>query len=209
MLDAGEKLFARQGVDGTSVRDIVKVAGVNLGSVNYYFGSKDRLVVEVFMRRLEPINRERIARLDALEAATEGQSIRLEEIIDALVRPAMEGGDDREDFMRLMSRCLVEPNEDLKKSIEKEFAEIARRFDSAILRAVPGLPPEEMFWRMSFLFGALHHGQQQWAGFDQIPKPSELQPIRPDREGFIQRLIAFGTAGFTASIPNNAHSKIS
>ncbi|HEX8371697.1 MAG TPA: TetR family transcriptional regulator, partial [Chthoniobacterales bacterium] len=34
ILDAAEQLFASSGVHGTSVRDITKAAGVNLGSIN-------------------------------------------------------------------------------------------------------------------------------------------------------------------------------
>jgi AcrR family transcriptional regulator len=205
LLGAAERLFSENGVEGTSVRDIVKAAGVNLGAINYHFGTKERLAIEVFARRLEPVNRERIARLDALEKAAGKRRLKLEQIIDALIRPAVEakeGGDPGcDDFMRLMSRCFQEPNPELKRFVEQEFAEVVRRFDSAILKAVPGLPPGELFWRMSFLFGALHHGQERWLRFDQLPQPSGLRPVKPDREGFIQRAISFVSAGLSAPPP--------
>src|SRR6266568_5066457 len=86
LLDAAERLFAENGVEGTSVRDITKAAGVNLGAINYHFGTKERLALEVFARRLEPVNRERIARLDALEEAATDGKLKAEQIIDALIR---------------------------------------------------------------------------------------------------------------------------
>ncbi|MGD8322010.1 MAG: TetR family transcriptional regulator [Gemmatimonadota bacterium] len=43
LLDAGKKLFAQKGFDGTSVRDITRVAGANLGAITYHFGSKRAL----------------------------------------------------------------------------------------------------------------------------------------------------------------------
>ncbi len=187
------------------MREIVKAANVNLGAINYHFGTKERLALEVFARRLETVNRKRIARLDALEAAAGQRKLKIEAIIDALIRPAVEakeeGAPGCDDFMRLISRCFQEPNTEVKKFVEEQFADVTKRFDSAILRALPGLPPEELFWRMSFLFGALHHAQERWLQFDQMPQPSRFHAVKPDREGFIQRVIAFAAAGFSAPMP--------
>ena len=200
LLDAAERLFSQNGIEGTSVRDIIKAAGANLGAINYHFGTKDRLALEVFARRIEPVNRERIARLDALEAGVGRRKLKLEQILDALIRPALESEEQNcDDFMRLISRSFQEPNAEVKKFVEQQFAEVAHRFDSAILRAVPGLPPEDLFWRMCFLCGALHHGLQTWLRFDQMPY-AMLNPaaMKPDREGLIQRLISFMAAGMSA-----------
>jgi AcrR family transcriptional regulator len=51
LLDTAERLFAARGFAGTSVREITDAAGANLGAVNYYFRSKDKLYAEVFARR--------------------------------------------------------------------------------------------------------------------------------------------------------------
>ena len=42
LLDAAERLFSQNGIEGTSVREIIKAAGANLGAINYHFGTKDR-----------------------------------------------------------------------------------------------------------------------------------------------------------------------
>jgi AcrR family transcriptional regulator len=203
LLDAAERLFSQNGIEATSVREIIKAADVNLGAINYHFGTKDRLALEVFARRIEPVNRERVARLDALEAAAGDRKLTLEQIFDALIRPALEseeyGAKNCDDFMRLISRSFQEQNPEVKKFVEQQFAEVTRRFDSAILRTVPGLPPEDLFWRMSLVHGALHHGLQTWLRFDQMPY-AMLNPaaMKPDREGLIQRLITFMAAGISA-----------
>jgi AcrR family transcriptional regulator len=208
LLDAAERLFSQDGIEGTSVREIIKAAGANLGAINYHFGTKDRLALEVFARRIEPVNRARVARLDALEAAAGKRALKLNEILDALIRPLLESeGHDLkscEDLMRLISRSFQEPNLEVKKFVEEQFAEVVRRFDSAILRAVPGLPPGDLFWRMSFLHGALHHGLQTWLRFDQMPY-AMLNPsaMKPDREGLIQHLIVVEAAGMSA--PTGTH----
>ena len=59
LLDAAERLFSQNGIEGTSVREIIKAAGANLGAINYHFGTKDRLALEVFARRLEPVKPDR------------------------------------------------------------------------------------------------------------------------------------------------------
>ena len=47
-----EELFSQKGIDGTSVRDISKAAGINVAMVNYYFGSKGAMVSALFELRL-------------------------------------------------------------------------------------------------------------------------------------------------------------
>lgn len=44
ILEVAEKLFAEKGFDGTSIRDISKVAKINVAMVSYYFGSKEKLL---------------------------------------------------------------------------------------------------------------------------------------------------------------------
>lgn len=46
-----EKLFSKQGYDGTSVRDIADEAGVNIAMISYYFGSKEKLMEALFEQR--------------------------------------------------------------------------------------------------------------------------------------------------------------
>ncbi len=46
LLECAGELFAEKGLEGTSVRAIVKKAGMSLSSVNYYFGSKEKLYTE-------------------------------------------------------------------------------------------------------------------------------------------------------------------
>lgn len=48
-----EKLFAANGFNGTSVRDIAAKAKVNVSMISYYFGSKENLMEELFKWRME------------------------------------------------------------------------------------------------------------------------------------------------------------
>lgn len=53
ILQVAEKLFAENGFDGTSIRDISKKAGVNIAMVSYYFGSKEKLLEGIIIHRAE------------------------------------------------------------------------------------------------------------------------------------------------------------
>jgi AcrR family transcriptional regulator len=48
ILLAAKKLFAERGFDGTSVRQICELAGVNVALVSYYFGGKEKMFDALF-----------------------------------------------------------------------------------------------------------------------------------------------------------------
>lgn len=50
IVEAGRKLFARQGFHATGMRDIAKLAQVSIGSLYHYFRSKDELFLAVVRR---------------------------------------------------------------------------------------------------------------------------------------------------------------
>ena len=54
ILNTAGPVFSEKGYDATTVREICDRAGVNLASVNYYFGGKERLYIEV-VKRAHPI----------------------------------------------------------------------------------------------------------------------------------------------------------
>ena len=55
ILIVAEKLFAEKGFDGTSVRDISKNACVNVAMISYYFGSKEKLLEQLILVRVQDL----------------------------------------------------------------------------------------------------------------------------------------------------------
>ncbi|MEO8535625.1 MAG: TetR family transcriptional regulator [Flavobacterium sp.] len=49
ILEVAEKLFSEKGFEGTSIRDISKMAKINIAMVSYYFGSKERLLESLLL----------------------------------------------------------------------------------------------------------------------------------------------------------------
>ncbi|OQX65211.1 MAG: hypothetical protein B5M55_04455 [Desulfococcus sp. 4484_242] len=54
ILDKAEALFAEKGFHAVTVREITRAARCNLAAVNYHFGNKQNLYVEVFKSRWMP-----------------------------------------------------------------------------------------------------------------------------------------------------------
>ena len=90
ILDVAEELFGEQGLDRVSIRDITKKAQVNLAAIYYHFGSKEDLIAAVFERRVVPVNEARLAALDAVEKAAGKKAPKLEDILEAFIRPTVQ-----------------------------------------------------------------------------------------------------------------------
>lgn len=52
ILEAAEKLFSELGYEGASTRQIAKEAGANMAMINYYFGSKEGVFMEIMGQRV-------------------------------------------------------------------------------------------------------------------------------------------------------------
>jgi AcrR family transcriptional regulator len=81
ILDVAQKLFARRGFEGVSIRDLAQALGMTTASLYYHFPSKEEIFVAVHGRSLEAVQREvmdAIAGLkdpwDRLEAAAAAHS---------------------------------------------------------------------------------------------------------------------------------------
>lgn len=53
ILRAAIELFSKKGYGATSIRDIAKLAGTNIASLNYHYGSKENLFNTVVKRQFE------------------------------------------------------------------------------------------------------------------------------------------------------------
>lgn len=80
ILIAAKKLFARQGFDGTTVRQICEEAGANIALVSYYFGGKDKMFEEVLKTFLP------VGRLSELEEAMNAPVQGVIELVTAVIR---------------------------------------------------------------------------------------------------------------------------
>jgi len=76
ILDAAEALFAERGFDGTSLRDIAKLAEAPVALVHHHGGPKEELFHEVVARRAGPLSDLRLEALRQRKAAPDPLDIR-------------------------------------------------------------------------------------------------------------------------------------
>ncbi len=153
ILDAAERLFAENGIQGTSLRAVTAAAGVNVAAVHYHFGSKEELVRALVLRSAGPVNRERLALLDALEATGTADA---RQLLDALFRPAIEAWDAQE-RVPMMAFLFTEPADQVTPVLSAVFGEVTERFCAALARALPELDPPEVAERFHLLVGMMVH----------------------------------------------------
>src|SRR5437660_10289796 len=108
LLETSELLFAQQGYAATSLRQIIAKAGVNLAAVHYHFGSKEDLLDQLVHRKADPVNRERLVRLDRLERDARGRPANAEDILLAFFMPTAEVAAANPQFVRVMGRIHSE-----------------------------------------------------------------------------------------------------
>src|ERR1035437_226964 len=99
ILRAVEKLFVDSGYEGMSLRQISSRAGVNLAAVHYHFGSKEALIQDLLVLRLDRMHAERIKLLERFESGLPGDKLTCEHVLGAMFIPAlrMSGSPDDDD----------------------------------------------------------------------------------------------------------------
>ena len=94
IVDAMRSSVARRGAAGSTFDHVAREAGVSRGLLHYYFGTKERLLVEVVRRDCD-------IRMDILDAAL--SDVRTaEDFVDALVRSLEDVLENDPDFYALL-----------------------------------------------------------------------------------------------------------
>jgi AcrR family transcriptional regulator len=197
IIDAAERLFAREGYHTTSLRSITADAKVNLAAVNYHFGSKEALLEATIIRRLAPLNEIRSAQLEELleNSAKNGRKPDCRDVLRTFVEPTLrlrQTGADAENFIALIGRTLAEPRGVAMNIFMHHMAPLMQRISQALALSLPGLSQQDIFWRLHFTIGSLSH----------IMRCHERHSIVPDHvnidlpvEQVVEAFLDFATAG--------------
>ncbi|CDZ26258.1 TetR/AcrR family transcriptional regulator [Neorhizobium galegae] len=189
-------LFSRSGYNAVSLRDIAKASGANVGSLTYHFGSKAKLLREVYERHTVPMNARRRELLgEALRIGDADQ--RLMAILRAYVVPAFvsssEGDGGGAEFTRMRAVLSAEGNPDAQAIIADAFDETSRAFIKALADCVPGAPLSGLVWRSQFLLGSLYYAL---INPDRVTRLSGGTVDGNDREAAVDQLVEASYASF-------------
>ncbi len=200
IIETAEELFAVNGYHNTSLRNITQKAQVNLAAVNYHFGTKEELVLEVIRLRLIPLNEARMRGLNQIlkDSQNLGKIPKVHDILHAFVEPTLKFRDSApgvKNFYTLIGRALAEPDNTVRNVFITLMKPVFKTMLQELELALPHLSREVIFWRLHFVIGSVSHTLRC---IGNCPLSIEgLHNIR-DPDELVSMILPFVTAGMEA-----------
>ena len=196
ILDAAEELFAINGFDGASVRQIMSKAEADVSLAYYHFKSKRDLFDQVMLRRAEILNDIRLRALEAVEERHPDDAPTVEEIIGAFVNPLLDllakDHDRWTNYMRLIAQ-INSSSQWGGELMTRYFDPLVKRFLEALRTALPDCEESDLYWSYHMLSGALTLTLAETGRLDNL---SAGAVSSSDMAGINERMAAFLAAGF-------------
>lgn len=157
ILDCAERLFAKHGYHGTSVRDIALLAKVQFALVGYHFGSKLDLLDHVIARRSNVLNSDRMSFLSQARDASRGSPIPvktlLEGFIGSIINRAAGSNSGWRNYTQLIA--AIASAEEWSSLTHRHFNEVAGEYLREIQRSYPKASEEALLQAFFFSVGSL------------------------------------------------------
>jgi AcrR family transcriptional regulator len=197
LLEAAGIVFAEKGFNSATVREICLRAGANVAAVNYHFGDKVELYVEVFRRSMV------LAQQAEVEQLLLPPEQALTAIITGMVRRMQSSEEGAAWHVRIMAHELAQPTAALDRVVQEV---IGPRYASlrTLVSHIIGLPVENETTTMcvlSVIAQVVHYAHAR-------PVISRICPdmdFDPDRIG--RHISTFSIAGLRAIAASNATSQ--
>ncbi len=196
LIAAGEELFCRHGFNETSVRDIAAAAGCNVASVNYYFGGKDNLYLEIWRRRLAVIRDTRLAGIEKVMSV--GGQPQLEDLLksyaNSFLEPLVDGSLHCR-FVNLMARETIDPHLPVDMFLTDMVVPVMTALREALLKICPWLNEANADMAILSIVGQL----MQTVCFKELfEKSTHAELLKPDIESMVDHIVKFSAAGIRA-----------
>jgi AcrR family transcriptional regulator len=133
LLEAAERLFAAQGIDGVSLAELTRAAGLgNTGAVHHYFGGREQLLEAIVEQHRAELDARREQLLDEAEVLGD-TSLAL--LVRVLVEPMADKLDDERGraFLSIQAQRTLRPRR--RPPTPRPLAERVLR-----LLGIPGVP---------------------------------------------------------------------
>jgi AcrR family transcriptional regulator len=157
LLTSAEELFCEHGFDGVSVRDIAASADCNIASVNYYFGSKENLYIEMFRRHVGRLIDEQVTNIQTIMKSDNPTVEHLIRTLVTLALKSLNNNGGKRPLIKMMVREMLHPH--LKTEIV--FDEVISKFfielHKAIMKLCPEIEPDNGMLCIYFLDGIILH----------------------------------------------------
>ena len=202
ILDAAESLFVQRGYYGTSLRDISKVADIQLALTHYHFGSKEDLFRAVIDRRADAnVGAMRRALDDVLAEAGES-SPDPEQLLRAFIGPvvnhALRGGEGWRDYIRLLAQVANLPQEEsFIVPVNTHYDSVVKDFIAALCRIYPAMATTDVHWYFHFFQATISHVLVESGMVD---RQSHGRCQSADLDTIVDKMVRFFAAGFSGAL---------
>jgi AcrR family transcriptional regulator len=198
LLDAARQLFTEHAFDDVTVRDICRAAGVNLALVNYHFGDKLGLYVEVMNEAIDAIRQFNALAMTAPAESTAED--RLRQFVRAFLQRIFEHQDRDAWVHKLIQQELNRPTDAANRIIEEAIVP-RLRYLSAIVTELLACPPKDP--RVMRCVASVHglclvYSRMILAPRLKIVAPDLITPAPLEFDSAVEHVIAFSLAGIRA-----------
>jgi AcrR family transcriptional regulator len=195
ILDAAEVDFSQRGYAGTSLKEVAGSCDVTQALITYYFGTKQQLFEQVFLRRATSISEARVQGLQELKERGDAASVR--DIVRAFLLPlvALRKSEGGRAFIRLQARLHTEPPEISYSLRSTAYGDSTDAYVEALRAALPGLPTKDLYWRVTAMVGAYLYAFSDTHRLDVLSK-NVCHP--EDAQETLEQLTSFIVGGLEA-----------
>ena len=134
LLDQATNVFAEKGYDGASVREITRRADTNQASINYHFGAKASLYLEVLKLAVSAIGNASLLDADTVEQVPREEAVRL--FIRQQVTPLLKHGQVSR-YLRIFAWETLNPTPIYRDFIATEKLPIMDLAERIVRRFLP------------------------------------------------------------------------
>jgi AcrR family transcriptional regulator len=188
LLMEAARLFAAQGFDAVTTREICAAAGVNPGAIHYHFGDKDGLYREVL--------REPIAQMSAQFLGFDEPALSLEQALHRFLAPfvLMSAGEEEDtDPMRLFLREMLDPSEAFTQTVAQSVGPHHHALVRVLARHAGAPEPDTALHQLAYGIVAMAHDYCLSRPFIDAVTPGLLADD-PERKALHERLVRWGVA---------------
>jgi AcrR family transcriptional regulator len=157
ILDVAEELFANNGYNGTSLRDVARSAELQTAAIGYHYPTKEELFDTVIRRRAAVMTEWRQRVLAEMRQRHGDAAIPLDELVRAYVQPFYESANHGDagwrHYAALMGRLANSPMG--TEVIARHYDATAREYIDEFLRSLPGVAQPSVVDGFTFMVASM------------------------------------------------------
>ncbi|MGE0669118.1 MAG: TetR/AcrR family transcriptional regulator [Sphingomonadales bacterium] len=197
ILNAAERLFARRGFYGVTIRQITREAGVDVALASYYFGPKADMFRAVLERRAGELHGAILHSLNQVADRTDGKPPSIETLIRAFTQPSIDrlvrGGEGWRDYIHLMADLYTSQQSEFLVAMHEMYLPALGRFMELAGRSIPTASERGITLSFYMLLTAVIGIYSEAAGLRGLAR-TDVGPT--DFEAILDHLAPFFAAGF-------------